>query len=211
MRQQRVGVDGALPLDASRDRPVLELDRPLLRNRRLHLAQPARELGGIVGIADLDALGDLGRRVPEAGAAEREVLEGETERLGVGELALEEIQARLEGGELVVRELELGEEVVLRAQRVELLAGELVALRLERHAEREQLRAVGVEAPRERLVRHLGVPLDILLDVARRQRAPVRHQEGDERELPDQLVGVVRHRRASLSLAARRERPFFRC
>ena len=126
-------------------------------------------------------------------AAEREVLQREPQRLGVGEAAFEEVEAGLQRGELLVVELELGQEVALRAQRVQLLAGELVALAVERHAERDELRAVGVEAPRERLVAHLLIALDVRLDVARGQRPPLRHQERDQRELANQLVGVVAH------------------
>jgi len=91
---------------------------------------------------------------------------------------------------------------LLRAKCVQLLAGELVALRLQRDAEREELGPVGVEAPREGLVRHLGVALDVRLHVARRDRPPLRHEEGDERELPDQLVCVVRHPSRAYSGAA---------
>ena len=138
-----------------------------------------------------------GRR-REARPAEREVLQREAQRLGVGELALEQVERGRQGGELVVVQLELVEEVVLGAQRVELLAGELVALGVERHAERDQLRAVGVEAACERLVAHLGVALDVRLHVPGGQRPPLGHQEGDERELTDQLVRIVRHRSAEL-------------
>ena len=180
-----------------RGRPVAELDRPLLRDRRLELRQAAGHLGRVVGVAHLDAGGGLRRRVVEAGAPEREVLQRQPQRLGVRERPLEHVERRLQRRELVVVELELGQEVVLGAQRVQLLAGELVALGVERDAERDQLGAVGVEAARERLVRHLRVPLDVALDVARRQRPPLRHQEGDQRELTDQLVGVVRHGRPS--------------
>src|SRR5439155_23678429 len=107
-------------------------------------------------------------------------------------------QRGLESGELVVVELQLVEEVVLRAQRVQLLAGELVALRLKRDAEGKQLGAGGVKPSGKGFVRHFGVALDIRLDVARRERASLGHQEGDERELTDQLVRVVRHK-ANLS------------
>src|SRR5207248_3402036 len=112
----------------------------LLGDRRLELAQPPGQLGRVVGVAYLDSLGDVGRRVSEAGPSEREVLQSQAERLGVRELALQKVEARLERGQLVVRELELGQEVVLRPERVQLFAGELVALRLERDAEGEQLR-----------------------------------------------------------------------
>jgi hypothetical protein len=108
-------------------------------------------------------------------------------------LALEQVERRLQRGELLVLELELRQEVLLGAEGVELLARELVALRLEGHAEREQLRAVGIEPPRKCLVRHLRVALDVRLHVARRDRTPLRHQERDQRELADQLVRVVRH------------------
>src|SRR6185437_1053081 len=144
----------------------------------------------------------LGRRLAEARASEREILEREPQRLGVRELPLEEVEGGLQRCELLVLELELREEVLLRAERVQLFAGELVALRLERDAEREQLSAVGVEAPCEGLVRHLGVALDVRLHVARCDRSSLRHQEGDERELPDQLVCVMRHPRSTLAPCA---------
>ena len=193
--QQRVGVDRALALLVAADRPVVELHRALLGDRRLELREAARHLGRVVGIAHVHPLGGVGRRRVEPGPAEREVLEREPQRLRVRELALEQVEARLQRREVVVGQLELGQEVPLGAQRVELLAGELVALRVERDAEADQLRAVGVEAARERLVGHLRVALDVLLHVARGERPPLGHQERDERELTDQLVGVVRHPR----------------
>ena len=58
------------------------------------------------------------------------------------------------------------------------------------HALSEYL-TVRAEPARERLVGHLRVALDGRLDVARGERSPLGHQEGNERELADQLVGVV--------------------
>src|SRR5207248_10167129 len=103
----------------------------------------------------------------EAGPAEREVLERQPQRLGVRELPFQQVERSLQRRQLLVLELELGEEVLLGAQRVQLLAGELVPLRLQRDAERQELCAVGVEAPCERLVGHLRVSLDVRLDLAR--------------------------------------------
>ena len=196
---QCVGIQRPLARLVAPGRPVAELDRPLLRDRRLELRQAAGHLGRVVGVAHLDARGGLRRRVVEPGAPEREVLQRQPQRLGVRERPLEHVERRLQRRQLVVVELELVQEVVLRAERVQLLAGELVALGVERDAERDQLGAVGVEAACERLVRHLRVPLDVALDVTSRQRSPLRHQEGDQRELTDQLVGVVRHGRPTLS------------
>ncbi len=99
----------------------------------------------------------------------------------------------MQGGQLVVGELERRQEVALRAQRVELLAGELVPLRVERHPEPDQLGPVRVEAPCKRLVRHLLIALDVRLDVPSGQRTPLGHQESDEGKLADELVGVVGH------------------
>ena len=135
--EQRERVHRPLGERVARDRVVRELDRPLLRDRALELREPAGHLDGVVGVAHLDADGGLRRRLAEAGPAEREVLEREPQRLRVRELAVEQEERRLERGELVVAELELGQEVLLRAQRVQLLAGELVPLRVERHAERD--------------------------------------------------------------------------
>ena len=132
-------------------------------------------------------------------AAEREVLQREAQRLGVGEAALEQVEAGLQRRELVVVEIERRQEVALGAQRVELLAGELVALGLERDPEPVlQLGPIGVEAAGERLVAHLLVALDVRLDVARGQRPQLGHQERHQRELADQLVGVVAHGLSSL-------------
>jgi hypothetical protein len=191
--EERVRVERPLALLVPRDRPVIEAHRALLRDRVLELRESSRRLGRVVGIEHLHAARRLGRRLAEARPSECEVLEREPQRLRVRELALEQVEGGLEGSEFLILELELGQEVLLRAECVQLLACELVALRLQRDAEREQLGAVGVEAPREGLVRHLGVALDVRLHVARGQRAPLGHQEGDERELPDQLVRVVRH------------------
>ena len=197
--KERVRVDGTGTNFVARDAPVVELQGSLLRDRRLELAQPARQLGRVVRVADLDADGGLGWRLGEARPAQREVLESKTERLRVRELPLEEVEAGLERGELVVGELERRQEVVLGAERVQLLPGELVSLRLERDAEGQQLRAIRVEAAGERLVRHLRVALDVLLDVARRERAALGHEERHQRELADELVGVVGHARRAYS------------
>ena len=190
---QRIRVHRALARSRAARAPVPEADRALLRDRGLELRETAGELRRVVRGADAHTLGGVGRRLGEAGAPEREVLQSEAERLRVGELPLEVVERGLERCELVVVEVETLEEVVLGAQRVELLSGELVALRLERDAECGQLRAVRVEAARECLVRHLAVALDVRLDVTGRQETSLGHEKGHERELPDQLVGVVRH------------------
>ena len=125
------------------------------------------------------------------GRPERQVLQRQAKRLGVRELALEQVQARLQRRELAVGQHERRQEVRLALERVELLAGELVALRADRDAELQQLRAVRVEAARERLVGHVVVALDRVLRVARGHGPPFRHEVRDERELTDQLVAVM--------------------
>ena len=83
---ERVRVDRALARPRAARAPVAEADGALLRDRRLELRQPSRELGRVVGRADAYALGRLRRWLGEAGASEREVLQRETERLRVREL-----------------------------------------------------------------------------------------------------------------------------
>ena len=189
------GLTRALGLLVAADRPVAELHRALLRDRRLELAEPARHLGGVVGVEHLDAHRGLasaarrsraGRARGSAARAAAAPRRRTAPRAGRGRSGAPRARRPSSSSG--------GQEVALGAQRVELLAGELVALRLERHAERDQLGAVGVEAAREGLVRHLGVALDVRLDVARRERPALRHEERDQRELTDELVGVVRHR-----------------
>jgi hypothetical protein len=126
--QERVGIERPLALRVAGDRPVVEAHRPLLRDRVLELRQPARRLGRVVGVEHLHPARRLGRRLAESGPSEREVLEREPQRLGVRELPLKKVEGGLQRRELLVLELELREEVLLRAERVQLLAGELVAL-----------------------------------------------------------------------------------
>ena len=199
--KQPVGVERALGLLAARHRPVAELHRALLGDRGLELREAAGHLRGVVGVAHLDADGRCGRRlVGEPGPAERKVLEREPQRLRVREFPLEEVEAGLERGQLVVGQVERRQEVALGAERVQLLAGELVTLGLERDAEVAQFRPVGVEPARECLVRHLRIALDVALHVPRRQRPALGHQECHQRELADQLVGVVTQPCPSLSV-----------
>src|SRR5204862_349610 len=60
--------------------------------------------------------------------------------------------------------------------------------------ERLELGSVRVEAARERVVVHLAVALDVLLYLERRDRPALRHQERDQRKLPDQFFRVFCHR-----------------
>ena len=90
---ERVRIDRSLARSGAPRAPVAEPHRALLRDRRLELREPSGELRRVVGSADPDALGRLGRRLRKAGPAEREVLEREAQRLGVRELPLEVVQA----------------------------------------------------------------------------------------------------------------------
>ena len=136
-----------------------------------------------------------------SGACERarappgDLLQREPQRLGVGELAVEQRQRGRERGQLGVGELDRREMEVLRAQRVVLLLGDAVERLLDgqRDAQRLELRAVGVEAPREGVLVHAAVALDVALDVERGDRPALGHQVGDQGELADQLLGVLGH------------------
>ena len=193
--EQVVGVDLALLLGVAADRVVVEQDRLAAEDRRLDLREPLRELAPARAGGDRQRDGALLGRVERARLAPGELLQGEPQRLGVGELAVEQRQRHAQRAQLLVRELDRRQVEVLGRQRVVL--GLVVALGrlvdLEVDAERLELRPVGVEATREGLVVHLRVALHVLLDLEGRDGPPLRHQERDQAELPDELLGVLRH------------------
>ena len=145
------------------------------------------------------------------GGAERarpapgDLLQREAQRLGVGELAVEQRQRGLQRRQLGVGELDVGQVELLRAQRVVLLLGGAVGglVDRERDAQRIELGAVGVEAAGERVLVHARVALDVAPDLRGGDGPPFRHQIGDQRELADELLGVLGHRPATLDSGAR--------
>ena len=134
-------------------------------------------------------------RAQRARPAPRDLLQREAQRLGVGELAVEQRQRGLQRGELGVGERDRGQVEVLRAQRVVLLLGDAVGRLVDRQldAERLELGAVGVEAARERVLVHAAVALDVAADLQRGDGTALGHQVRDQRELTDELLGVLRH------------------
>ena len=195
--EQVVGIHLALRLVVALDRVVAELDRLAPRDRGLDLGQALGELpparGGRHGHGDRALLG----RPERARASPGELLEREPQRLGVCEAPVEQRERSLKRRQLAVRELDRRQVEVLRRQRVEL--GLEVALRrlldLQGDAQPLELGAVRVEAPREGIVVHLAVALDVLLDLERRHGPALGHQERDQRKLADQLLSVFGHPR----------------
>ena len=139
-------------------------------------------------------------RVQRARAAPGDLLQREAQRLGVGELAVEQRERGLQAGELLVGERDRREVEVLRAQRVVLLLGDAVGRLLDRQldAERLELGAVGVEAAGEGVLVHAAVALDVAPDLQRGDGPALGHEVRDERELTDELLGVLRHRRTTI-------------
>jgi hypothetical protein len=84
---------------------------------------------------------------------------------------------------------------LLRAQRVVLLLGDGVRRLLDGEVdpERLQLGAVGVEPARERILVHAAVALDVTPDLQGRHGPALGHEVGDQRQLADELLGVLRH------------------
>ena len=205
LEQQRVGVDLALGDLVAGERVVLEGDRLAAEDRGLDLGQALGEVvpAGAGGQAQRDrALVGGAERV---GPAPGDLLQREAQRLGVGELAVEQRQRGLQGRQLGVRELDVGQVELLRAQRVVLLLGGAVGglVDRERDAQRIELGAVGVEAAGERVLVHARVALDVAPDLRGGDGPPFRHQIGDQRELADELLGVLGHRPATLDSGAR--------
>ena len=193
--EQGVGVNLALGVLVAADRVVGEADRLAAADRRLDLGEVGRDLGAVVAAEQVHRDGAGGVVVERARAAEGEVLQRQPQRLRVGELPLQQVQAGLEGGELGRVEVELRQVVVLRRQRVQVALERVVARALNRQAQahRLDLGPVGVEAAQEGLLGHAAVALHRLVDLVGGDRSLLRHQKGHQGELADQLV-VVSHR-----------------
>ena len=186
-------------------REVLELDPLAAVDRGVDLRQAARQLGAAGRRGDAEADRALGGRVERARAAPGDLLEREPQRLGVGELAVEQAERRLQGGELGVGELDRRQVERAARERVVLLLGEPVGRLVDAQvdAERVELRPVGVEAASEGVLRHVGVAFDVATDLRGGDRTPFRHQVGDQRELSDELLGVLRQGPSTLDMHRR--------
>ena len=138
-----------------------------------------------------------------AGAPPGDLLQRQPQRLGVGEFAVEQAQRGLQRRQLLVGEGDCGQVEVLRAQRVVLLLGGPVggALDGQLDAQRLELRAIGVEAPGEGVLVHAAVALHVSPDLQGRDGPTLGHQVGDQRELADQLLGVLCHRPPKIEAA----------
>src|SRR5215218_2336375 len=200
LEQQLVRVDLAQRGLAGLHREVLELDPLAAVDRGVDLGQPAGEVAAARGGGDAepDRLARVGAE--RARAAPGDLLQRQAQRLGVGELAVEQRQRRLQRGALGVGEGDRRQMEGLRRERVVLLLGEAVGGLVDAQVdpERVELGAVGVEATRERVLGHIRVSLDVAPDLRRRHRAPLSHQIRDQGELPDELFCVLRHRTSNL-------------
>ena len=185
---QAVRVHRALTLFVAADRVVTEDHALALGDGRLELGQH----GGAGACPGVDGEPRRRRLLKELRAALHEAHQGEAQGLRVGEAALEHGEARGEGGELVARELD-GWKVVGAGRQTVGLSALRVRAADDLDAEAGELGAVLVEAPLERLVGHRRVALDARADLADRDRvAAAREQQGDQRQAPDELVGVSR-------------------
>ncbi len=196
LEQQVVGVHAACADLVALHRVVVEDDRLVAEDRRLDLRQARRELVAAGGGGDPQRHRALLGRAQRAGAPPGDLLQRQAQRLGVGEFAVEQAQRGLQRRELLVGEGDRRQMEVLGSQRVVLLLGGAVGGTLDREldAQRLELGAVGVEAPRERVLVHAAVTLHVAPDLQRRDGPALGHQVGDQRQLADQLLGVLGHR-----------------
>ena len=178
----------------ARHRAVLELDPLAPVDRRVDLRQPARQLAaaGAGGDAETDRLARV--RAERARPAPGDLLQREPQRLGVGELAAEQRQRHLQRRALLVGERDRRQVERLGRQRVVLLLGETVRRLVDREVdpERIQLGAVRIETSCEGVFGHVRVALDVAPDLRGRDGTAFSHQVGDQRQLTDELLGVLR-------------------
>jgi hypothetical protein len=199
---QAVRVDDALELLVAGDGVVREADGLAFGDRGLQFGQHGR-WGGRLG--DDRQRRDLGVgdefRTP-LGQAEQ----GQAQRLRVGEAVFKNDETRGQRGEFLAAQLHGWQVVGVRRQAVELrpaaarLGGDL-------DAEPDELGAVLVEAPFEGILGHGRVALDPAADLLGAHRlTAAREQEGDQRQAPYQLVGVLGEALLADLLAAHRRR-----
>ena len=81
----------------------------------------------------------------------------------------------------------------LGRERVVLLLAESVGGLVDREVdpERVELRAVRIETSGEGVLGHVRVALDVAPDLGGRHGPPLRHQVRDQRQLTDELLGVL--------------------
>ena len=195
--EQVVRVDLARACRVARHRVVVERDRLVAEDRGLDLRQPLGEVVPAGRRRDAERDPTLLGRAQRVRAPPGDLLQGEAQRLGVRELAVKQRQRRLQRRELGVRERDRRKVEVLGPQRVVLLLGDAVdgPFDGQHDAERVELGAVRVEAPRERVLVHRAVALDVAPDLQRGHRPPLRHEVGDQGELADELLRVLGHGR----------------
>ncbi len=192
--QQRVGVHLAFGALVAPDRVVGEPDRLAPADGRLDLRQMRGHLRRVVAAEQVHRDRARSVIVERARTSQGQVLEGEPQRLRVGELALEQVQAGVQRRQLALVEIDLRQVVVLRRQRVQVALERVVGRALDGELEPHglDLAAVGVEPAQERLVAHPAVALDGLMDLVGGDGPLLGHQKGHERQLPNQFV-VVPH------------------
>ncbi len=197
--QEAVRVHLALGALVAADGVVREPDGLAPADRRLDLREVRRDVRRVVAAQEVDRHGSGGVVVQRAGTAQREVLQRQPQRLGVGELAVQQVQAGLQRRQLGLVEVEFGQVVVLGRQGVQIALERVVpgAFHRQTQAHALDLGAIGVEAPQECLHAHAAVSLDRLVDLVGGHGPLLCHQERQQRELAHQLV-VIPHRHSVL-------------
>jgi hypothetical protein len=178
LEEQVIGVDAARAHLVALHRVVVEDDRLVAEDRRLNLGQAGGEVVAAGRGGDPERHRALVRGAQGARPPPGDLLQGQAQRLGVGEFAVEQAQGGLQRGQLLVRERDRGQVEVLGAQRVVLLLGRAVGRALDRQldAQRFELGAVRVEAPREGVLVHAAVALDVAPYLDGRDGPPLGHQ-----------------------------------
>ena len=175
-------------------RVVLELDPLAAVDRGVDLRQPRAHLAAARrrGDAEADRLARI--RAQRRRTTPGDLLQREPQRLGIGELAVQQRQRGLQRGALGVGEGDRREVERLGRERVVLLLGEAVRGLVDGQvdAERVELGPVRIKTPRERVLGHVRVALDVAADLRRRHRAALGHEIRDQRQLTDQLFRVFR-------------------
>ena len=179
---QAVGIHQALAALIATDAVVRKSDRLSTTDGRLDLREVHRNLGGVPVAQEIHRDGACRLVIERARTPERQVLQREPKRLGIGELTFQKVKAGMQRRGLFLGEVDLAQVVVVPDQRVEVTLKGVVVGAMDGQTDTEglQLAPVGVKPTQKRLVAHSAVAFDGFMNFGRRRRPSLCHQEGHE-------------------------------
>jgi len=189
-QQHAIRVDGPLDDLVATDRIVVEDHGLAVGDGSLQPRQPGAGTQRLACRQDAERRHDV--LLEQLGAPLREAQQSQAQRFRVGETTLEDEQTGAERQQLLVGQIHGRQVVGGGRQAVQLAAVLVVGFAGDGDVEQLQLGTVFIEAPLEGVVGHQRIAFDLAADLLGAHRPVLPGQQvGDQRETPDELVGVL--------------------